>query len=124
MARQTSPPADFDPQARAIWCAAQHQLRLQGTWTRTDIPLLTFYVRNVRLAQRAREAAEEMPFQRSMNGPAMFAHVEYTVAEKAEAAAMKCATELLLTAAARKRHGITVPANSTSDLDALVNSVG
>ena len=119
MARQTSPPADFDPQARAIWSAAQHQLRLQGTWTRTDIPLLTFYVRNVRLAQRAREAAEEMPFQRSSNGPAMYAHVEYQVAEKAEAAAMKCASELLLTAASRKRHGISIPGSATSELEAL-----
>src|SRR5215216_6113968 len=116
MARQTSPPADFDLPARTIWAAAQRQLRAQGTWTRTDIPLLQFYVRNVRLAQRAREAAEEMPFQRASSGPAMFAHVEYQIAEKAEAAAMKCATALLLTAEARKRPGISIPASSTSEL--------
>jgi P27 family predicted phage terminase small subunit len=121
MARQTPPPADFDPHARAIWSAAQHQLRAQGTWTRTDVPLLTFYVRNVRLAQRAREAAEEMPFQRASTGPAMYAHVEYQIADKAEAAAMKCATELLLTAASRKRHGISISSNATSELDALVS---
>src|SRR4051812_15419321 len=120
MARQTSPPVDFDPQARAIWSAAQHQLRLQGTWTRTDIPLLQFYVRSVRLAQRAREAADQLPFQRSSTGPAMYAHVEYQVAEKAEAAALKYATSLLLTPESRKRHGVTVPGNATSELDALV----
>src|SRR3954453_15485500 len=106
MARQTSPPADFDPWARAIWSAAQHQLRLQGTWTKTDIPLLTFYVRNVRLAQRAREAAAEYPLQRSSSGT-MIGHVEYAVAEKAEAAALKYATSLLLTPESRKRHGVS-----------------
>src|SRR3954471_8902015 len=104
MARQTSPPADFDPQARAIWAAAQRQLRLQGTWTKTDIPLLTFYVRNVRLAQRAREGAEGWPLQRSSNhSGTMIGHAEYQVAEKAEAAALKYATSLLLTPESRKR---------------------
>jgi hypothetical protein len=63
---------------------------------------------------------EQLPFQRASTGPAMFAHVEYGVAEKAEAAAMKCATALLLTAEARKRHGISIPSNATSELDALV----
>ena len=119
MARQTPPPIDFDKDARAIWSAAQHQLRLQGTWSKTDIPLLSFYVRNVRLAQRAREAAEAWPLQRSSTGT-LVGHVEYQVAEKAEAAALKYASALLLTAESRKRHGITVPGNATSELDALV----
>ena len=120
MPRQDSPPSDFDLPARAIWTAAQRQLRLQGTWSRTDIPLLAFYVRNVRLAQRAREAADEMPFQRSSSGPAMFAHVEFQVAEKAEAAALKYASALLLTPESRKRHGVRIPSGATSELDALV----
>jgi hypothetical protein len=116
----TPPPADFDLPARAIWTAAQTQLRLQGTWSKTDIPLLQFYVRSVRLAQRAREAADELPFQRHPNGPAMFAHVEMKVAENAEAAALKYASALLLTAESRKRHGVTVPAGVTRELDRLV----
>lgn len=121
MPRHDAPPIDFDLPARAIWSAAQRQLRLQGTWTKTDVPVLAFYVRNVRLAQRAREAADQLPFQRSSNGPAMYAYVEYTVAEKAEAAAMRYATALPLTAESRKRNGIrTISGNATSELDALV----
>src|SRR4051794_38287146 len=120
MPRQDAPPADFDLPARDIWAAAQRQLRLQGTWTKTDIPLLTFYVRNVRLAQRAREAAETFPLQRNSTGT-MIGHVEYQVAEKAEAAALKYATSLLLTPESRKRHGVTVPSGATSELDALVS---
>jgi hypothetical protein len=120
MPRQDSPPIDFDLPARAIWSAAQAQLRRQGTWTKTDIPLLQFYVRSVRLAQRAREAADELPFQRSSSGPAMYAHVEYGLAERAEAAALKYANSLLLTPESRKRHGVSVPTGVTSELDALV----
>src|SRR5215211_7415266 len=117
MARQTSPPASFDPQARAIWSAAQHQLRAQGTWTRTDVPLLQMYVQSVRLAQRARLAADEYPLSRSsQNATQLCGHVELKIAQEAEASALKYATALLLTAESRKRHGITVPANSTSDL--------
>ena len=119
MPRQDAPPIDFDLPARAIWSAAQRQLRLQGTWTKTDIPLLSFYVRNVRLAQRAREAADEFPLQRNNTGGNLIAHVEFTIAEKAEAAALKYAAALLLTAESRKRHGVTVPSGATSELDAL-----
>lgn len=119
MPRQDSPPIDFDTAARAVWSAAQRQLRMQGTWTKTDIPLLQFYVRSVRLAQRAREAADELPFVRA-SGPAMMAHVELKVAEAAEAAALKYASALLLTAESRKRHGVTIPSRATNELEALV----
>ncbi len=119
MPRQDSPPIDFDLPARAIWAAAQRQLRLQRTWTKTDIPLLQFYVRTVRLAQRAREAADEFPLQRSATG-GMLAHVELKVAEGAETAALKYASALLLTAESRKRHGVSVPSGATSELDRLV----
>jgi hypothetical protein len=81
--------------------------------------LLQFYCRSVRLAQRAREAAAGYPLQRNSAGT-MIGHVEYQVAEKAEAAALKYATSLLLTAESRKRHGVTVPSGATSELDALV----
>ncbi len=119
--RQDGPPIDFDPAARAIWKAAQTQLRRQGTWSKTDIPLLQFYVRSVRLAQRAREAADALPFMRASNSnTAMYAHVELKVAEGAESAALKYATALLLTAESRKRHNVTIPSGATSELDALI----
>jgi len=118
MARQVPPPIDFDPHEREIWSAAQRQLRLQGTWTRTDVPLLHFYTRSVRLAQRAREAAVDFPLQRTSTGT-MIGHVEYQLAEKAEAAALRYATALLLTPESRKRHGVTIPDSATSELDAL-----
>jgi hypothetical protein len=120
MPRQDSPPVDFDLPARAIWSAAQAQLRRQGTWSKTDIPLLQFYVRTVRLAQRAREAADEYPLQRSSMGNVLIGHVEMKVAEGAETAALKYATALLLTPESRKRHGVTIPSGATSDLDRLV----
>ncbi len=118
--RQIPAPKDFDADARLIWTAAQRQLRLQATWSKTDVPLLEFYVRSVRLAQRARAAAEELPFMRGDAGPTMLAHVELKVAESAEAAALKYATALLLTPESRKRYGVTIPSGATSELDALV----
>jgi len=118
--RQIPAPKDFDADGRVIWTAAQRQLRLQGTWSKTDVPLLEFYVRSVRLAQRARAAAELLPFERGDGGP-MVAHVELKVAEGAEAAALKYATALLLTPESRKRHGVTIPSGATSELDALVS---
>ncbi len=84
------------------------------------MPLLEFYVRAVRLAQRARAAADEFPFMRGSSGPVMLAHVELKVAEAAETAALKYATALLLTPESRKRHGVTIPSGATSELDALV----
>jgi P27 family predicted phage terminase small subunit len=118
--RQIPPPKDFDADARAVWSAAQRQLRLQGTWNKTDAPLLEMYVRTVRLAQRARTAAEEWPFMRDANGAVMIGHVEMKVAENAEAAALKYATSLLLTPESRKRHGVTIPSGATSELEKLV----
>jgi phage terminase small subunit len=119
--RQVAPPIDFDDDARKVWTAAQRQLRLQGTWSKTDRPLLEFYVRAVRLAQRARAAAEDMPFVRSNSGHGMLAHVELKVAENAEAAALKYAQALLLTPESRKRHNVTLP---TGAEDALAKLVG
>src|SRR5215212_7136212 len=118
--RQLRPPIDFDDDARQIWTAAQAQLRLQSTWSKTDRPLLEFYVRSVRLAQRARAAAEELPFQRSNSAPAMYAHVELQVAEKAEAAALKYAQALLLTPESRKRHNVSLPTGADDELARLV----
>src|SRR5215218_5583239 len=116
--RQLSPPIDFDAGARAIWKAAQSQMRQQGTWRRTDGPLLAMYVRNVRVAQRAREQAEEKPFH--SDGSVMIPHVELAVADKAEERALKLAASLVLTPEARRRHGITIPSGATGELEKLV----
>ena len=57
---------------------------------------------------------------RDGSGVQMYAHTELKVTEGAEAAALKYATALLLTPESRKRHGVTVPSGSTSELEALV----
>ena len=72
----------------------------------------------MRLAQRAREAAADYPLQRTSSGT-MPGVVEMQLADKAEAAALKYATALLLTPESRKRHGVTIPSSATSELDAL-----
>jgi Phage terminase, small subunit len=117
--RQQPPPIDFDEDARAVWSAAQRQLRLQGTWTKPDGHLLAFYVRSVQLAQRARTAADRLPFQRGAHG-GMLGHVEMKVAEGAEAAALKYATALLLTPESRRRHGVTLPDGAEDALSKLI----
>ena len=118
--RHIPPPNDFDDDARQVWKAAQTQLRLQGTWSKTDVPLLEMYVRAVRLAQRARSAAEEMPFVRASSGAGMLAHVELKVAESAEAAALKYAQALLLTPESRKRHNVVLPTGADDQLARLI----
>ncbi len=118
--RQLPPPKDFDDDARAVWSAAQRQLRLQGTWTKTDVPLLECYVRSVRLAQRARIAADELPFMRCPGVPQLVPHIEMKVAEGAETAALKYASALLLTPESRKRHGVEIPTGAVDELQALV----
>jgi phage terminase small subunit len=118
--RHIPPPNDFDDDARAVWKAAQTQLRLQGTWSKTDVPLLEMYVRVVRLAQRARAAAEGIAFERSSTGHAMLAHVELKVAEGAEAAALKYAQALLLTPESRKRHNVVMPTGADEQLAKLI----
>ncbi len=113
--RHLPPPNDFAPDARDLWSAAQGQLRRQGTWERTDLPLLEMYVRNLVAARAARGSAD---------GTVHSSSVDYRAAVKqaqdAEAAAFALAKVLLLTPEARKRHGITAKPGSTSELDALV----
>jgi phage terminase small subunit len=114
--RQLPPPDDFNRDARDLWSAAQRQLRLQGTWERTDRPLLEMYVRNLQAARYARERADELKHS---------SHIEQRAAVKqaqdAEAAAFALAKVLLLTPEARKRHGINgPPAGAGSELDALL----
>lgn len=103
--KQHPPPKDLDPAGRAVWKAAQNQLRTQGTWKRVDAELLATYCRNVALARTARSQAAAEPFVSGSQGQPV-AHPGLKVAAEAEAAALRSATALLLTPEARKRHGV------------------
>ncbi len=113
--RQQPPPNDFAPDARDLWAAAQRQLRLQGTWERTDRPLLEMYVRNLVAARTARKSADE-----TLHGSTIDHRAAVKQAQESEAAAFALAKVLLLTPEARKRHGIAAKPGSTDELDALV----
>ena len=114
--RQPPPPEDFDTAARDLWSAAQRQLRLQGTWERTDRPLLEMYVRNLMAARRAREAADRERYSSAVEQRAVLKQ-----AQDAEAAAFALAKVLLLTPEARRRHGINNQQTGVEDeLERLV----
>lgn len=99
--RQLPPPKDFADDARDLWSAAQRQLRAQGTWERTDRPLLEMYVRNLVAARHAREQADRL---RDFAADEQRAAVKQ--AESAEAAVFALAKVLLLTPEARVHHGV------------------
>jgi hypothetical protein len=114
--RQLPPPNDFTPDQRDVWSAAQRQLRLQGTWARTDAPLLEVYVRNLFAARQARADADD---HRNVDTVGMRAALKQ--AADAESAALAVARALLLTAEARKRHGVKPATNGAGDeLSALL----
>ena len=113
--RQLPPPNDFAPDARDLWSAAQRQLRLQGTWERTDVPLVEMYCRNLVAARAARKSADETVHSSSVDYRAAVKQ-----AQDAEAAAFALAKVLLLTPEARKRHGISAKPGEKSELDALI----
>ena len=99
--RQLPLPKDFAEDARDLWSAAQRQLRAQGTWERTDRPLLEMYVRNLVAARHAPEAADKL---RHSNPTEQ--QVAVKQAERAEAAVFALAKVLLLTPEARRHHGV------------------
>jgi hypothetical protein len=103
MARQTQLPADIPDGGRALWLAAQKQLRAQGTWLNTDGPLLESYVQCVLTARSARRGGDTK------------------LAGESERDAHRYANALLLTPESRKRHGVK-PANGggRDELQALV----
>ena len=119
MGRGISAPEDFSPDERDIWMVAQRQLRQQGTWTRTDVHLLEAYCSNIVRARRARaEAAQFEGFRGQME---MMMHKSaLKVASDSEAAALRIATALLLTAESRKRHGIKAGKAEANELDSLI----
>lgn len=99
--RQHQPPKDFGPDEREVWAVAQRQLRLQGTWEKSDGPLLESYVHNVIAARRAREVAEEHRY-----GSAIERSAALKTVTNAEGAALALAKSLLLTPESRHRAGI------------------
>ena len=120
MGRGLPAPEDFSPDARDVWIVAQRQLRQQGTWTRSDVPILEAYVSNVVRARRAR--AEAAQFEGYHGLTEMQLHKSaLKVAADSEAAALRLATALLLTAEARKRHGIKTGKAEADELSALIS---
>jgi phage terminase small subunit len=114
--RQLPPPKDFDADQRDVWSAAQRQLRSQGTWAKTDAPLLEVYVRNLFAARQARADAEGL-----RQGRALEMRQALKQAADSEAAALAVARALLLTPEARRRSGVKQAANGAeSELAALV----
>jgi hypothetical protein len=86
------------------------------TWAKTDAPLLEVYVRNLLAARQARADAEQYRFSDTM-------HMRQALKQAAdsEAAALAVARALLLTADARKRHGVKTAKNgATDELSALI----
>src|SRR5215210_2045077 len=114
--RQLPPPKDFNPDQRDVWAAAQRQLRLQGTWARTDAPLLEVYVNNLLAARQARADAEEL-----RHGDHLRMRAALKQAADSESAALAVAHALLLTPDSRRRHGVKPPVNGAgNELQALV----
>ena len=116
MSRQHSPPKDFSPDCVEVWQVAQRQLRLQGTWEKSDGPLLEAYVRNVVAAREARARADEYRHSSSIELAATL-----KIVAGAEAAALALAKSLLLTPESRRRNGVKSPGKGVEDeLQALI----
>jgi phage terminase small subunit len=114
--RQLPPPKELGPDARDLWSAARRQLRLQGTWERTDGPLLEMYCNNILAARQARADAEMYRL-----GDSMAVRAALKQAADSEAAALSIARALLLTAEARRRKSVKPAANGAGDeLAALI----
>jgi hypothetical protein len=115
--RQLPPPKDFNADQRDVWSAAQRQLRLQGTWAKTDAPLLAMYVQNLFAARQARIDADNLRY-----GDALQMRAALKQAADSEAAALAIARALLLTPEARRRAGVKPPSvNGAGDeLSALI----
>jgi hypothetical protein len=92
-------------------------LRHQGTWAKTDAPLLAVYCRNLLAARQARTDAEQLRW-----GNRLEARAALKQAADAESAALAIAKSLLLTAEARRRHNIKPPVGGAeNELSALLS---
>ena len=96
-----------------MWQVAQRQLRSQGTWERSDSPLLAMYCTNVVLARDARARAE--------NCSASELPSALKTVSNAEGAALALAKALLLTPESRRRNHVKAPTKGIEDeLQALI----
>lgn len=116
MSRQHQPPKDFGRDLVEVWQVAQRQLRLQGTWEKSDGPLLEAYCHNVVAARDARAVAEQ-----HRHGSSIERGVALKIVANAEGAALALAKSLLLTPESRRRNGVKSPGKAIEDeLQALV----
>ena len=116
MSRQHQPPKDFGPDLVEVWQCAQRQLRQQGTWEKSNGPLLEGYCANVVRAREARAQAEQYRHVASAELGVLLKTIS-----NAEAAALALAKALLLTPGSRRRNGVKAPSKAVEDeLAALV----
>lgn len=116
MSRQHQPPKDFGADLVEVWQVAQRQLRLQGTWEKSDGPLLEAYCHNVVRSREARARARQY-----RDSPSVELAATLKTISNCEAAALALAKSLLLTAESRRRNGIKSPGKAIEDeLQALV----
>ena len=120
--RQRAPnaPADLSAEGRRLFLDTIRQLRQQGTWAEGDTPLVESYTRAVCLARSARRLADAEPIVAGSRGQPV-ANPLLKVAAESEARAMKYASELVLTPASRRKHGIEV---KTDDAESFLASLG
>ena len=117
--RPVPAPSTLSEEGKQLWKRTQRALREQGTWQdATDPPLLEAWVRAVVLARSARALADREPIVAGSRGQPV-ANPLLKVAAESEARAMKYASELVLTPASRRKHGIEVK-TADDDLAALL----
>lgn len=98
-------PDDLDDESLALFNLKLAELRDQQTWKDSDADLLERYVRCLQRARLARAAAGDTPFTTGGTGR-VYLHPGVSVAQQAERDAHVYADALILTPAARKRHGL------------------
>lgn len=116
------PPVDLDRISKELWKRTIEQLREQGTWADSDLPLLERYIRSVevgrlsrhRIADRAKRTPEAAYTTRGSQGQ-LVQHPDLKTAREAERDANDYAQDLLLTARVRQQHDIK-PKTSQSRL--------
>ena len=103
----TYPPGDLDEESKDLWTRVQHDLRRQGTWTKSDRDALERYVR---AAARARHARVELDRHGSLTAVGSqgqpVPHPAVRIAREAERDAAEYARDLLLTPRARRAAGV------------------
>lgn len=125
MTREQFGPADgLDGVSRGLWRRTRDALIEQDSWRPSDVPLLERYVRAMETARHARDrlAAAETYVTLGSQGQ-LVQHPDVKTAREAERDAHEFAGALLLTPAARSRHGVTARARSAGRLAAVLSLV-